>query len=97
MRQTTNSAELSAGLQSQDTERLGNHHPLLLVVWGWDALEDLQSLHGGLATGGLVWDHASDGLVEDTGGSTEVEGTTAGRVVTGNLAEVGMVLDCAGC
>jgi hypothetical protein len=43
-----------------------------------------------------VWDHASDGLVEDTGGSTEVEWTTAGRVVTGDLAEVGVVLDCSG-
>lgn len=39
-------------------------------------------------------DHAADGLVEDARGSTEVERTTASGVVTGDLAEVGSVLDC---
>ena len=40
-------------------------------------------------------DHASDGLVEDAGGRAEVKGATAGRVVTGDFAEVGVVLDCS--
>lgn len=39
-------------------------------------------------------DHAADGLVEDASGGTEVEGTATSRVVSGDLAEVGMVLDC---
>lgn len=39
-------------------------------------------------------DHASDGLVEDATGGTEMEGTTSGGVVTSDLSEVGMVLDC---
>jgi hypothetical protein len=42
-----------------------------------------------------VWDHASDGLVENTGRSAEMEGATTGRVVSGDLAEVGMVLHCS--
>lgn len=37
--------------------------------------------------------HSTDGLVEDTGRGTEVEGTASGGVVSGYLAEVGMVLD----
>lgn len=42
-----------------------------------------------------MWDHASDDLVEDAGWGAEVEGTTSSGVVTGDLAEVGMVLDCS--
>ncbi len=42
-----------------------------------------------------MWDHASDGLVEDTGWRAEMEGTTTSRVVSGDLAEVGMVLHCS--
>jgi len=72
---------------------LRHDHSLLLVIWGWDSLEDLQSVQGGGASGSLVGDHASDGLVEDTGRSSEVEGTTAGWVESGDLAEIGMVLD----
>ena len=41
-----------------------------------------------------MWDHAADGLVEDAGWCAEVEGTTSCWVVSGHLAEVGMVLDC---
>jgi hypothetical protein len=74
---------------------LRHDHSLFLVVWGWDSLEDLQSVHGGGASGSLVWDHASDGLVEDTGRSSEMERTTTGRVVSSDLAEIGMVLHCS--
>jgi len=73
--ETADGAVLAAGLQSQDTEGLGDHHLLLLVVRGRDTLEDLEALKGSGATGGLVGDHAADGLVEDAGGGAEVEGT----------------------
>lgn len=75
MTQTANSAVLAAGLQTQDTQSLGNDHLLLLVVWGRDTLEDLKSLQGGGTAGSLVRDHAADGLVEDAGWGAEVEGT----------------------
>ena len=67
---------------------------MLLVVWRRDSLEDLQSLHSSSSSSGLMRDHAADGLVEDTGRCAEVEGTASCRVVSGHLAEIGMVLDC---
>lgn len=73
--QTANGAVLATGLQSQDTESLGNDHLLLLIVGGRDTLEDLEALQSGGTAGGLVGDHTTDGLVEDSGGSAEVEGT----------------------
>ena len=75
MAETADSAELAAGLQPEDTESLGNDDLLLLVVGGRDTLEDLKSLESGGATGGLVGNHAADGLVEDSRRGTEVEGT----------------------
>lgn len=75
MAQTADSAVLAAGLQPQNAESLGNHHLLDLVVGRGDTLEDLEALKGGGTAGGLVGDHAADGLVEDTRGSAEVEGT----------------------
>ena len=41
-----------------------------------------------------MWDHASDGLVEDASWSAEMEGAAAGWVVASDFAEVGVVLDC---
>ena len=75
MAETTNGAVLSAGLETENTESLGDDHLLHLVIGRGDTLEDLQSLHRRGSTGGLVGDHASDGLVEDAGGGSEVEGT----------------------
>lgn len=92
--QTANGAVLPSGLQSEDTQSLGNDDALLLVEGGRNTLEDLKALHGGGATGGLVGDHTADSLVEDAAGGAEVEGTTAGRVETGHLAEISVVLDC---
>lgn len=92
--ETANGAVLAAGAQTQDTEGLGNDNALLLVVGRGDTLEDLQALHGGSTAGSLVGNHAADSLVEDAGGSAEVEGTTASGVETGHLAEVGVVLHC---
>jgi hypothetical protein len=91
--QTTDSAELAAGLKTENTESLGNDDLLGLVVGRGDTLEDLKALESGGTTGSLVGDHATDGLVEDSGRSTEVEGTTAGGVVSGDLSEVGVVLE----
>jgi hypothetical protein len=73
--ETSNGAELAPRLEAEDAEGLWNDHPLLAVVWGRNTLEDLQAFHGGGATGGLVGNHTTDGLVEDAGGSAEVEGT----------------------
>ena len=86
------SAVFAARLQSQNTEGLWHNHALRPVVGRGDTLEDLQALKSGGTACGLVGDHATDGLVEDAAGGAEVEGTTAGRVVTGHLAEVGVVL-----
>lgn len=94
MAQTADGAVLAAGLQSKDTQSLGNDHLLLLVVGRGDTLEDLKALKGGGSAGSLVGHHATDGLVEDAGRGAEVEGTTSCRVVTGDLAQVGVVLDC---
>lgn len=91
--ETANGAELTAGLQSQDTEGLGDDHLLLLVVGRGNTLEDLETLKSGGTASSLVGDHATDGLVEDTRRGAEVEGTTASRVVTGHLAQVGVVLE----
>lgn len=90
-RQLANSGVLSTGLQSQDSQGLWNNHSLLLVVWGRDTLEDLKSLQSGLTSGGLVGNHTSDGLVEDSGRGSEVEGTV-GLVVSSGLSQVVVVL-----
>lgn len=92
--ETANGAVLAAGAQTQDTESLGNDNTLLLVVGRGDTLEDLEALHSGGTTGGLVGNHTADSLVEDAGRSAEVEGTTTGGVETSHLAKVGVVLDC---
>lgn len=92
MGEAADSAVLASWLESENAKGLRNDHALDLVVWGWDTLEDLESLHGGGTTGGLVWDHTTDGLVEDAGWSAEMEWTTTGWVVAGHLAEVGVVL-----
>jgi hypothetical protein len=73
--ETADGAVLAAGLQPQDAEGLGDNHLLLGVVGRGDALEDLEALKGGGTAGGLVGNHAADGLVEDPRGGAEVEGT----------------------
>lgn len=75
VRQTTDSAELAAGLESENAESLGNDDLLGLVVGWGDTLEDLKALESSGTTGSLVRHHTTDGLVEDSGGSAEVEGT----------------------
>lgn len=92
--QSSNGTIFSSWLQPQHPQSLWHNHPLLLVVWWWNTLEDLESLHGSGATGSLVRDHASDGLVEDASGSAEMEGTSSGGVKSSYLSEVRMVLYC---
>jgi len=92
MAQTTNSAVLAAGLQSENSKGLRNNDSLLLIIRRRNTFKDLQSLHGSGTTGGLVGNHATYSLVEDTRGSSEVERTSSSRVESGNLAKVGMVL-----
>lgn len=73
--QSANGAVFSARLQSQHAQSLGNHDSLDFVVWWWDTLENLESLQGGGSTGGLVGNHTTDGLVEDSWWGTEMERT----------------------
>lgn len=93
MAQTANGAVLAARAETEHTESLGNDNALLLVVRGRNTLENLESLHSSSTAGGLVGNHAADGLVEDARGSTEVEGTTTSRVETSHLAKERVVLD----
>jgi hypothetical protein len=64
--QSANREVLSAGLQSQNSQSLGYNHSLLFVIWWWNTLENLKSLQSSGTTGGLVGNHATDGLVEDS-------------------------------
>ena len=73
--QPPHSAVFPPRLQSQYSQSLWYHHPLLLIVWRRDTFENLEAFHCSGATSGLVRYHAPDGLVEDTGRSAEVEGT----------------------
>jgi hypothetical protein len=89
---SANGAVLSAGLESQNSQGLGDHHSLLLVVRGRDTLEDLESLQSSLTSGGLVGDHTSNGLVEDSRGGSEMERTVS-SVESGGLSQVSGVLE----
>merc|ERR1719453_663703 len=51
----TKNAGVSVGFHSKNFESLWDNHSLLLVVWEWDTLENLQSVKGGLSSGGFVW------------------------------------------
>lgn len=92
--ETADGAVLAAGLEAEDTERLGDDHALLVVVGRGDTLEGLQAVHGGGTTLSLVRDHATDGAPEHLGRRTVVPWATARGVETGLLAEEGLVLHC---
>lgn len=63
MAQTANGAVLAARAEAEHTESLGDDDTLLLVIRRGDTLENLEALHGGGTTGGLVRNHTTDGLV----------------------------------
>ena len=92
--QPAHRAVFPAGLQAQHSQRLWNHHPLLVIVRRWDTLEGLETGHGGGAAGSLVRDHATDGAPEHLGGSAEVPWAAASGIVARLLAEEGLVLYC---
>jgi hypothetical protein len=73
--QSLDGTPFSARLQSQHTQGLGNDHLLLTVVRRRHALEEFQSLKSSGTSGGLVRSHSTDGLVEDSRGSSVVERT----------------------
>lgn len=85
-------AVLPSGLQSEDTESGGDDHLLDSVLGGGDTLVKLKSLEGGGTSRALVGDHTADSLVEDSGRSTEVEGTRLPGVDNVSLVEVVVVL-----
>lgn len=93
MAEATHCAVLAAGLQAEYTKSLGDNKLLDFVVWGRNTLKNLEALESGSSAGSLVGNHATDGLVENPGGCAEMEGTTPGRVVTCDLAQVVVVLD----
>ena len=78
MTETADGAVLAAGLQPQHPQSLRNDDTLLLVVWGGDTLKGLETLKSGIATGGLVGNHAADGSPEHLGRGAEVERTCDG-------------------
>lgn len=94
--QTTNGAVLAAWLEAEHTESLWDDHALLVVVWWWDTLEGLQALESLCAALGLVRDHATHCAPEHLGGCAVVPWSTTHCVVTGLLAEEGLVLHCRG-
>ena len=80
--QISETAEVSAGLQSEHLQGVWNNHSLPLVVWVWHALEHLQAAHGGCASCGLVWHHTAGHLPEDARRSFPVSGSSAWVGVT---------------
>ena len=85
---------LPSRLQPQHSKCLWNYHALLVVVWRWYTFEGLETLHGSRATGSLMWNHAADGAPEHLRRSAVVPWATSFGVVTGLLAEEGLVLYC---
>lgn len=90
-RQFTNGGVLSTLLQSQHSQSLWNNNSLLLVVWWRNTFKDLESLQSSLTSSGLVRNHTSHSLVENSRRSSEVE-WTLGLVVSGTLSQVVVVL-----
>lgn len=54
VREPLDGAVLSPGLESEDSESVGDDHLLLSVVGRGHTLEELESLKGGSTSGGLV-------------------------------------------
>ena len=67
------SAVLPSWLQSENPEGLRHDHALLPVVWGRNALEELQAFNGSSTACCLVRNHSADSFEEDLRGCAEVE------------------------
>ena len=76
--QVSQLAELSEAAQLNGSEGVGYDLSLLGVVGGWDSFEDFESGEGSSADGFLVWEHASDGSPDHSGGSSIMYVTSGG-------------------
>jgi len=86
--ETTELAELTTWLQTQDTQGRGYHETLLFVVrWG-DTLVYLQALQGFLSTMDLVGEHTSNGSPKDHARRAVVERSTRWIGVHALLQEI---------
>lgn len=70
--EVTENAEFSMSLKSDKLEGLWDDHSLLLVIWEWDSLENLELLESSLSLWSLMWGHSSDSSPEDSGWGFEV-------------------------
>ena len=58
--EVTETAVVSAGLESEALEGIWDDHSLFLVVWVWNSIEALESVKGSSTSWELVWEHATD-------------------------------------
>ena len=84
----TERAVVSACLQAEGSQSVGNDHSLLLVVGEGDTFEDLQLTESVGASGELVGEHTTGALPEDARGSLPMHETTAGVGVDALLHNV---------
>ena len=84
----TELASVSVGLDSENLERLGHDHSLLLIIREGNSLEDLQSLESSLAAGRLVRQHAAERSPEHAGGRAVMLEVSSGVSVVGLVQEV---------
>ena len=59
-------AELSVGLQSEHLKSFRDDDSLLVVVGEWNTFENLETAESGGTLGGLVGQHATGGLPEES-------------------------------
>jgi len=76
--ESSEDAEFAVRLESEDAECRGDDVPLSLVVRSRNSLVGAVTFHRVLSTGQLVGQHAADGLVEDSGRSPVMEGSSFG-------------------
>merc|ERR1711881_626668 len=74
--ETCDLAIFTTRFQLQHSQCRWNHHSLLFVVWGGNAVEDLQSIECFHSTFGFVWDHSSDNFEETLARCTEMVRTS---------------------
>ena len=85
----TKDDELASGLETQDAERARHDNATSLLVLEGDAVEGLETVEGGLTTGGLAREHTPDGAPQDHARSGQVERTTTRVGARSLVLEVG--------
>ena len=81
-------AEFSVCLEAESLEGIGDDHSLLHVVGEGNSLEDLELTESVGASGGLVWEHATEDLPEHARGALPMLGSAAGVGVDALLHNV---------